>query len=91
MFFYFSILHRMEAKDSATLNYMATPIAIDVDILQNEAMNILRELANLKLININYKHKPTFKDPKKDLEIINKNAEYLNSEAIDALGFQVSL
>ncbi|MDR2579551.1 MAG: hypothetical protein LBC85_00975 [Fibromonadaceae bacterium] len=42
----------MEAKDSATLDYTATPMAINVDILQKGAMNILRELANLKLINI---------------------------------------
>jgi hypothetical protein len=43
----------MELKDSGILSYSATPIALNVDILQNGAMNILRELANLRLININ--------------------------------------
>jgi len=81
----------MELKDSATLSYATTPIALDVDILQNGAMNILRELANLKLINISYKQKPSLKNSDKDLDIINENAEYLNSEALDALNFQVSL
>jgi len=81
----------MELKDSATLSYVTTPVALNVDILQNGAMNILRELANLKLINISYKQKPFLKDPDKDLEIINENAEYLNSEALDVLNFQVSL
>lgn len=77
----------MEVKDSGTLSYMAAPIALNVDILQNSAMNILRELANLKLIKISYGCKPNLKDPKKDLDIINQNSEYLNSEAIDALSF----
>jgi hypothetical protein len=81
----------MELKDSAVLTYAAAPIALDVDILQNGAMNILRELANLKLINISYKQKPALKDSDRDLEIINENAEYLNSEALDALSFQVDL
>jgi hypothetical protein len=45
----------MELKDSGTISYAAMPIALDVNILQNGAMNILRELANLKLISINYK------------------------------------
>lgn len=52
LYLVFCILYRMEAKDSATLDYTATPMAINVDILQKGAMNILRELANLKLINI---------------------------------------
>jgi hypothetical protein len=60
----------MELKDSGTLSYAAMPIALDVDILQNGAMNILRELANLKLININYKNKSNLKDSEKDMQCI---------------------
>jgi hypothetical protein len=62
----------MELKDSGTLSYAATPIALDVNILQNGAMNILRELANLKLISINYKQKTAFAPARVEAESVDK-------------------
>jgi hypothetical protein len=78
----------MELKDSGTLSYAAMPIALDVNILQNGAMNILRELANLKLISINYKQKTTIKEAQTSLEIMDTKPNRFTAMRVKTKNFK---
>jgi hypothetical protein len=43
----------MQAKDSATIAYLAEPQELTINVLKNGAINILQALADLGIISIN--------------------------------------